>query len=237
MHAPNDVVQPQHTMIALDEIILRLLAAVLFCGAVGLQRALTGKAAGMRTHILVGVGAAMFTLVSGHAFPTASTNADRIASNIVTGIGFIGGGAILKEKGSIRGLTTAAGIWAAAALGMAAGAGLYVLGAAGTVVILATLVALRRIELRFPRRSLETWSIDLTLQGGATLEQIYAVIKPIARTVALTGLNSEDATRLSFAVEIPHHLDLVRLSERLREAGARAVRWEAQGGAEVEESL
>src|SRR5690348_5850589 len=105
-------------MISTQEIVVRLLAALLLCGAVGLQRALTGKAAGMRTHILVGVGAALFTLVSGYAFRTSPSNTDRIAAQIVSGIGFIGGGAILKERGSIRGLTTAAGLWAAAALGM-----------------------------------------------------------------------------------------------------------------------
>src|SRR5581483_1708521 len=144
-------------MITTQEIAIRLLAACLFCGAVGLQRALTGKAAGMRTHILVGVGSALFTLISGYAFHTTASNADRIAAQIVSGIGFIGGGAILKERGAIKGLTTAAGLWAAAALGMAAGAGLYVMGAAGAVIILLTLVALRRVELRFPRRALEVW--------------------------------------------------------------------------------
>lgn len=112
-------------MITMQEIVIRLLAAGLFCGAVGLQRALTGKAAGMRTHILVGVGAALFTLVSGYAFRTTPSNTDRIAAQIVSGIGFIGGGAILKlsEERDIRGLTTAAGIWMTAAMGVAAGLG------------------------------------------------------------------------------------------------------------------
>src|ERR671937_1811945 len=78
-------------------------------------------------------------LVSGYAFHTTASNADRIAAQIVSGIGFIGGGAILKERGSIKGLTTAAGLWTAAALGMAAGAGLYIMGIASAVIILLTL--------------------------------------------------------------------------------------------------
>src|SRR5205807_1906979 len=82
--------------------------------------------------------AALCTLVSGYAFHTTAANADRIAAQIVSGIGFIGGGTILKERGSIKGLTTAAGLWAAAALGMAAGAGLYFMGIATAVIILLT---------------------------------------------------------------------------------------------------
>src|SRR5205823_2820982 len=184
------------SMISTQEIIVRLLVALVLSGAVGLQRALTGKAAGMRTHILVGVGAALFTLVSGYAFHTTASNADRIAAQIVSGIGFIGGGAILKERGSIKGLTTAAGLWTAAALGMAAGAGLYSMGIASAVIILVTLAVLRRIELRFPRRMLETWSIRLTLAQGATVEQVRAALTPHCRKVALVQLSRDEDTRL-----------------------------------------
>lgn len=222
-------------MISTQEIVIRLLAAVLFSGVVGLQRALTGKAAGMRTHILVGVGAALFAIISSQAYPTAATNADRIASNVVTGIGFIGGGAILKERGAIKGLTTAAGLWASAALGLAAGAGLYVLGVAGAAIILLTLIALRGIEARFPRRALEPWSIDVTLAAGVTLEQMRAAIVPPCRRVVLKTLVRDDVTRLTFLVEMPHHLNVEVLTERLRAAGATAVTWQAQPGAEGEE--
>src|SRR5581483_3920041 len=143
-------------MITTQEIAIRLLAACLFCGAVGLQRALTGKAAGMRTHILVGVGSALFTLISGYAFHTTPANADRIAAQIVTGIGFIGGGAILKERGSIKGLTTAAGLWATAAIGMAVGAGLFAVAGFGTLIILVVLQVLHRIEAVVPHRNRRT---------------------------------------------------------------------------------
>ena len=219
-------------MISTQEIIIRLLVALVLSGAVGLQRAFTGKAAGMRTHILVGVGSALFTLVSGYAFHTTASNADRIAAQIVSGIGFIGGGTILKERGSIKGLTTAAGLWAAAAMGMAAGAGLYSMGIAGAVIILLTLVVLRRVEVRFPRRMLETWSVRIALADGATIERVRETITPHCRRIALVALTSDEDVRLTFAVEIPRRFDIAALTEGLRAVGARSVTWLAAGDVE-----
>ena len=216
---------------SIPEIVVRLLAALLFAGSVGLQRSLTGKAAGMRTHILVGVGSALFTLVSGYAFQTTAANADRIAAQIVTGIGFIGGGAILKERGSVKGLTTAAGLWAAAALGMAAGAGLYAMATVTTALILGTLIALRGLEARFPRRAWETWTVRLTLDAGATLPPLYGALTPHCRKVSLVSLEQgEDGrTRLAFAVQLPHRSDLVALTAELRAAGAQLIAWRHGG--------
>ena len=224
-------------MLSTQEIVARLLVALLLSGVVGLQRARPGKAAGMRTHILVGVGSALFTLVSGYAFHSTAANADRIAAQIVSGIGFIGGGAILKERGSIKGLTTAAGLWTAAALGMAAGAGLYSMGVISAIIILLTLVVLRRVELRLPRRALETWTIRVTLDNGATLERLRTVIVAHGRKVALTALtrSEDDEVRLSFAVELPHHFDIVAITAQLRASGARTIIWHAAGDADVEE--
>jgi len=159
-------------VISTQEIILRLLAAVAFAGVVGLQRYLVGKSAGMRTHILVSLGSALFMLICGYAFRTSPTNTDRIAAQIVTGIGFIGGGAILKERGSIRGLTTAAGLWAAAALGMAAGAGLYTIGLIGTIMILLTLAVLRLVERRLPRHTWGAWVVEITTSRRASIGEL-----------------------------------------------------------------
>ena len=220
-------------MIDWKDIVVRLLAALAFSGAIGLQRALTGKAAGMRTHILVGVGAAMFALVSAYGFPSAAANADRIASNVVTGIGFIGGGAILKERGSIKGLTTAAGLWAAAALGLAAGAGLYILGLAGTAVIIVTLVWLRYLELRFPRRMLETWDVSMGLNDQVTVAQLRSVLMPYCRTVAVASLRRDGSTNLAFQVEMLRQSDLEAITAQLFAAGARRVDWSAMGNADV----
>ncbi len=222
-------------MISTYEIVLRLLAALLFSGAVGLQRELTGKTAGMRTHILVGVGAALYTLVSGYAFGTTAANADRIAAQVVSGIGFIGGGAILKERGSIKGLTTAAGLWAAAALGMAAGAGLYTIGVAASLVVLLTLVVLRRVEKRMLGGRLETWILHVSLDGEIAVEQVRQAVAPNCRKVSLIGLVSGSEVRATFSVEVPRHHDIATLTQQVRAVGARSVVWRAGGNAEVED--
>ncbi len=215
-----------------SELVLRLLAALAFSGVVGLERQLSAKAAGMRTHILVGVGSALFTLISGYAFGATASNADRIAAQVVSGIGFIGGGAILKERGSIRGLTTAAGLWTAAALGMAAGAGLYRLGAAATLVVLVTLVALRRIEAHLPRHAREHWTLGVTLDLAIPGAAIHAALAPYCRTLRLTGLRREETTLLTFEVELARPGDLDAVTARLQAVGARAVTWQAAGNAE-----
>lgn len=120
---------------------------------IGFERELHRQPAGFRTHSLVSLGAALFTIVSAYGFRDASVDPTRIAAQIVTGIGFIGAGTILQHRGSVRGLTTAASLWSVAAIGMAAGAGMLVMAAVGTVLILVVLVFLDRIE-EIARRSI-----------------------------------------------------------------------------------
>lgn len=121
-------------MIATNEDVIKLVLAVLIGGVIGVERELHHKAAGLRTIILICVGSALFTIIS-----LRTGSGDRIASNIVTGVGFIGGGVILRDSGRVAGLTTASTIWLAAALGMGVGGGHYVITAAtaavGTVVL------------------------------------------------------------------------------------------------------
>lgn len=117
------------------EMILRLLLAVALGAIIGYQRERAGKSAGLRTHILICVGAAVFTVASLYGFG-ATADPSRIAAGIVAGIGFIGAGAIMRRgEGVVEGLTTAATIWAVAAVGIAAGAGLYLVSAVTTIVI------------------------------------------------------------------------------------------------------
>ncbi|HET7480331.1 MAG TPA: MgtC/SapB family protein, partial [Rubrobacteraceae bacterium] len=127
------------------EVLIRLLATVVLCGAIGFERETRDQSAGFRTHILLGLGAALFTLVSSYGFEAFTRAAlesggrgiqfdpTRIAAQVVTGIGFLGAGAIIRQGIDVRGLTTAASLWAAAAIGMASGAGYY-FGAAATTV-------------------------------------------------------------------------------------------------------
>lgn len=128
----------------------RLLLAAVCSGLIGYERATALRAAGLRTYTLVGVGAAVFSLVSIVGFE--GPDQSRIAAQIVTGVGFLGAGAIFRQGPIVTGLTTAAGLWVAASLGMAAGSGSYWLAAMGTTVTLATLVGLRALDAAIRRR-------------------------------------------------------------------------------------
>jgi putative Mg2+ transporter-C (MgtC) family protein len=122
------------------EIVLRLLLAGVLGAIIGYQRERAAKPAGLRTHILICVGSAVFTIASIYGFGTVS-DPSRVAAGVVAGIGFIGAGAIIRTgEGFVGGLTTAATIWAVAGIGLAAGAGLYLGSAVATVLVLIVLL-------------------------------------------------------------------------------------------------
>ena len=139
------------------ELLERLLLAAALGGALGLERELRQKSAGLRTNILIAMGSAIFTLMSIDVSKGAGGDSTRIASGIVTGIGFIGAGAIMRTGAGVKGLTTAAMIWVNAAIGVAVGGGEYHLAIIATAVALAVLVLLgpveRAIDRFFPGRS------------------------------------------------------------------------------------
>ena len=120
--------------------------------AIGLEREYRRKPAGLRTNILIALGSAVFTIMSIQLGRAAGTP-DRIAAQLITGIGFLGGGAILRSGTSIHGMTTAATIWVNAAIGMAAGAGEYALATVVTVITLVVLAVLPPVEAYFERRA------------------------------------------------------------------------------------
>jgi putative Mg2+ transporter-C (MgtC) family protein len=130
----------------------RLLLAAGLGAAIGLEREYRQKPAGLRTNILIAVGSALFTIIS-IALARGGGTPDRITAQIVTGIGFLGGGAIIRSGSSVHGMTTAATIWINAAIGMAAGAGEYRLATVATVLTLVVLVVLPPIESYFERRA------------------------------------------------------------------------------------
>ncbi len=136
------------------ELCLRVTVSALLSSLVGLEREWQGHPAGLRTHMLVGLGAALFTVLSLFAFEDGDPG--RVAAQVVAGVGFLGAGSIIqrRERNTPHGLTTAAGIWAVAAIGMACGAGAYVLGVFSTALILFVLAVLAGISQRV-RRSRE----------------------------------------------------------------------------------
>ena len=209
----------RRAMLCVHEIVARLLVATALSGAIGLQRSLSGQTAGMRTHIVVGVGAALFTLASAYAFNATTSSSDRTAAQVVSGIGFIGGGAILKERGSIRGLTTAAGVWTAAALGMTAAAGLFVMGCVGVAIVLVALVGLRYVELRFPRRSLQHWQVRCSVADHREVEGLRTALAPHCRDVTLISLQDDATSQVTFSIEIARNVDITALIPPLKESG------------------
>jgi len=126
--------------------IIRILVAALLGGAIGLEREYRAKDAGFRTHFLVALGSALFMVLSQYGFgevldhfadnPNVRLDVSRVAAQIVTGIGFIGAGTIIFQKRTVHGLTTAAGVWVAAAIGMACGASMYILACVSTALVL-----------------------------------------------------------------------------------------------------
>lgn len=128
---------------------VRLMLAVFLAGIVGWERERRGRPAGFRTYIMVGLGSAMFTLVSLYAFP--GSDPARVAAQVVTGVGFLGAGTILQRQTDVHGLTTAAGLWAVAAIAMAAAAGLYLVATVGALLAVLILAALRRVERHEPK--------------------------------------------------------------------------------------
>ncbi len=133
------------------DIVVRIFVALLIGAAVGIEREYRGHAAGVRTLAMVSVGSCLFTAVGIFAFPGHLTDPTRIAAQVVTGVGFLGAGAIFRAEDGVKGLTTAATVWVVAALGMSVGFGLYLLAVAAALIVLIGLVLVRPLEIRFLR--------------------------------------------------------------------------------------
>jgi len=160
------------------EVLGRAAAAVVAGSAIGLERAYRGRAAGMRTNALVGFGAALLVGVAEQGAWSAVSPPDptRVIQGIVTGIGFLGAGVIVKEGFSVRGLTTAATIWVVAAIGVAFGAGLYGVGAAATAITWSALEFLRRVENRVPIHALVHCEIGFLRQHAPDDAQVTKLV-------------------------------------------------------------
>ena len=133
--------------------VLAIVLAVVLGAVVGLERELSGKAAGLRTNILICLGAALFTLISRQMAEGNGGSITRIAAQVVTGVGFLGAGAIIQDRGGVHGLTTAATIWLVASIGMACGAGLYHLAVVTTVAAILVLLGLMPLTRPLQKRS------------------------------------------------------------------------------------
>ena len=190
--------------LSVGEIALRLLGAMLIGMIIGTEREYTHRPAGMRTHMLVAIGACAVMVTGQLLFCTyyplgAMPDPARMAAQVITGVGFLGAGTILREGFSVKGLTTAASIWAVACLGIAIGGGYYALAAIGTVCIFVTLSLFDMLQKKMLRISKETYYINVTCKDvPSVLNAVDTLVKKSGGT-SISGMevNMEDHGNIS----------------------------------------
>jgi putative Mg2+ transporter-C (MgtC) family protein len=217
------------------EILGRVALAAALGAVLGLERELREREAGLRTHLLVSVGSALFTIVSAYGFReflTSGANvvrADptRIAAQIVTGIGFLGAGAIIRQGVAVRGLTTAATLWVVAAIGMAAGAGYYSAAVITTAVALAALWPLRAVAYRGVQRLRGGRGLLLVqLPAGQSPGPVIDAVEAEARVEALEVRQEGDRRTLELTLDVPRPELTQKLVSQLADVdNVLEVRW------------
>jgi putative Mg2+ transporter-C (MgtC) family protein len=210
-------------------VLLRLAVAAGLGGAIGFERELRERQAGLRTHLVVSVGAALFTLVSAYAFAGFGPKVDptRIAAQIVSGIGFLGAGAIIRQGFSVRGLTTAATLWLVAAIGMASGAGYYNGAVIATLGALFTLGPLRIVSYRVIRRyrpEVDRLLVEIPA-GGSPAPLIEGVERYGGRVVSLEIAQEGDRRSVAMDVELRHASAPAIVAGVAEIDGVLEVRW------------
>jgi putative Mg2+ transporter-C (MgtC) family protein len=204
------------------DVFLRILVAALLGGVIGLEREIREHTAGFRTHILVSVGAAAFTLASSYGLEGTDFDPNRISAQVVTGIGFLGAGAIIRYGVTVRGLTTAASLWTVAAVGLLTAQGFYPAALITTAVVIVSLYLLRLIEDRvlYP---LAGYAVGVRVHfrsGGygdlsqlvATLQETHVIVKEIA------VVPGEDTTKVvHLMLKLPRRMKPARLTSMITE--------------------
>jgi putative Mg2+ transporter-C (MgtC) family protein len=219
-----------------DEALLRLALAAVLGGLIGIEREIREREAGLRTHLLVAVGSALFTIVGAYGFDEflqsgeAVVRADptRIAAQIVTGIGFLGAGAIIRQGFSVRGLTTAATLWVVAAVGLAAGAGYYSGAVITTAVVLVALWPLRIMAYRILRRFRpEDGTLLVGLPAGYPPGNVIDEVEKLGARIGSVDVSQEgDRRRVELDVVLPRDLAAPRLVTQVADLeNVAEVRW------------
>jgi putative Mg2+ transporter-C (MgtC) family protein len=214
------------------ELVLRLALAALLGAVIGVEREWRDRTAGLRTHMLVCLGASAFTIVSAYGFTewygqidgthrsTLVSDPTRIAAQIVTGIGFLGAGAIFRSDDGVKGLTTAASLWMMAAIGLSAGAGYYELAVASTVLMLLVLVALRQVSGRINAMNRgEHTPLEVIVSGptsiGIVLDAIASSEGRVSNFTASVLRRDRPPRRLTFDLSLPADESITALVGRL----------------------
>jgi putative Mg2+ transporter-C (MgtC) family protein len=214
------------TDIGMATSLLRLGLAALASLIIGAERELRRQPAGLRTHILIGTGACLLMLLSiwlPAALGVPNGDPGRIAAQVVSGIGFLGAGAILRFGTDVKGITTSASIWATSAIGLSLGAGLYLPAGIAFLIVILTLSALEKVERRVFNDTLRLKALELyfdrTDSDTSIAEEILKRRGVVVRSVNMDLEIQKDRMKLSFVVEIPKDIDLKALMKELKAIG------------------
>lgn len=223
-------------MLSTEQIILRLILAALLGSVVGMERERLDWAAGLRTHMLVCLGAALFMIVSTYGFMEVAghSNIDldpsRVAAQVASGIGFLGAGTIILRKDIILGLTTAASLWAVAAVGLAIGGGLYIAATATTILVLMILAVVKPLEKALFKNH-RMRCVKIIIGEESTLEEVRAVINASRvnlKRIVIRGTNKQMEHEVELVLNKINPKKLLPLAEALRNLkGVREVNYEA----------
>lgn len=209
------------------EMLLRLVLAVILSGIIGMEREALNKSAGFRTHILVGIGACLMMIISLSMpfirmpgdFSVVNCDPARIAAQVVSGIGFLGAGAIMSSGGKVRGLTTAASLWAVAGIGLCVGAGLYITSLGAAILTFATLSLFARVEDRIQKNRiirLEVYMIDEPCAVGKVFEAFSSLdIQVKDTTLVEENKIGHDLIKLDLLLKMPYNIDGEKIKQEL----------------------
>lgn len=195
------------------DLTVRLLLSILFGGIIGIERESVNRPAGFRTHILVCVGSTLTMLVSLYIFELfqGKTNLDpaRIAAQVVSGIGFLGAGTIIREGSTVRGLTTAASLWTIAAIGLAIGCGFYFAASMTTVLTFTTLISLSKFENRIIKKRSSKDIILIIKDSPGQIGKIGTILGDLSVTIKNIRMNNidDEKLRVCLNIETPSKLD------------------------------
>lgn len=205
------------------EIVLRLVIACILGGVIGFERESLDRPAGLRTHILVCVGSTLMMLVSIYGFigiETINKDPGRIAAQVVSGIGFLGAGTILREGLTVTGLTTAASLWVVAGIGLAIGAGLFFAGIAGTALVFLTLVFLGQAERRhWTSKSRDRIKMIIRDQPGqlGKVGTFFGKHGIGIHNITMHHVHDQKVIKLEFVLKIPANADMIKIFAELTE--------------------
>lgn len=188
------------------ELILRLFLGGIMGGLIGLEREFRAKEAGTRTHFIVALGSALFMIISQYAFD-GRFDTSRVAAQVVSGIGFIGAGVIIFQKNVVRGITTAAGMWVSAAIGLACGAGMFPIALAATLLTLLCLEMLHFFHLRYGEKVVE---MTLSSTENKDLLSVMAILRDSGADVETYSVY-DGKLHVTLRLKLKNYLDTLRL--------------------------